>query len=869
MTSSSAAPGPAPSFRRTPLTTSAGTTWQVRAAVPPAGEIGAELGHQLAEGIPATVPGEVHADLLAADLIPDPFDGDNEGALHWVGRTDWTWRAEFDWAGGDEARHDLVVAGLDTVAVLVLNGTEIGRTANQHRTHRVDLSATLRTGRNTLEITVEAPVTAAERLSEALGPRPRAYGHPFNAIRKMASAYGWDWGPDLAGAGLLGSIGIESWSVVRLAAVAPNARLDGGIGVLQARIELEWAEDASGSTTVTVQCQGEQATSVVQAGSTVTTLGLEVSDARPWWPRGYGDQPLSELTVALDDGDPGWTGRVGFRTVGLSTAPDAVGSEYVLSVNGRDIFVKGANWIPDDALMSRLTPATYRASITDAADAGLNLLRVWGGGIYESEDFYAVCDELGILVWQDFLFACAAYSEEEPLAGEVEAEAREAITRLSTHPSLVIWNGNNENIWGFVDWGWRAQLQGATWGDGYYTELLPRLVETIAPGTPYTAGSPFSFAPYHYPNDPRHGTMHIWDVWNARDYAVYRNYQPRFVSEFGFQGPAAWSTLTSVVHDQPLDPHGHQMLVHQKANEGNAKLERGLGDHLPLWGSDGGVVAMDDWHWTTQLNQARAVGFGISHFRSLFPHCRGSVVWQLNDNWPVISWAAVDAHGIRKPLWYALRAVHADRFVTVQPRPAGTGNGRAYRHKSYVDLSGGPSDDHEVPTVVLHNDTDTEWAATLSISRRGTGPGSPVLATQETTVTVAARTAVDVALEAPVATAADPHGEIVTVVTDDAAPAFWYFVEDTSLSLLDPARAYEVETEVTERGTQVRVTAHALAKDLALFPDRLDPAARVDSALITLLAGEQHTFTVTGAEHLDPEALATKPVLRSVNDLVT
>ncbi|MGI8458120.1 MAG: glycoside hydrolase family 2 protein, partial [Propionibacteriaceae bacterium] len=600
-----------------------------------------------------------------------------------------------------------------------------------------------------------------------------------------------------------------------------------------------------------------------EAGTASGGAPPTVPSVRAGGPRPHGDQPLSAVRV-LVDGGPAWEHRVGFRTVRLSTAPDAVGSEFVLHVNDEPVYVKGANWIPDDALMSRLDANTYRRSITDAADAGMNLLRVWGGGIYEREEFYDLCDELGILVWQDFLFACAAYSEEEPLRSEIEAEAREAITRLATHPSLVVWNGNNENIWGYVDWGWRASLQGATWGDGYYTDLLPRLVAELAPGTPYTPGSPFSFADYHYPNDPRHGSMHIWDVWNARDYAVYANYQPRFVSEFGFQGPAAWSTLTSVVHDSPLDPYGPQMLVHQKAADGNLKLAKGLGDHLPAWPVRDGAADMDDWHWITQLNQARAVAFGISHFRGLFPLNQGAIVWQLNDNWPVVSWAAVDAHGIRKPLWYALRGVYADRFATVQRRPA-----EATRaHKSYVDLSGSDHHDRVVPTLVLHNDHHEPWTTDLVITRRGTGDGSPVLASQPVSITVAPRTRRDVDLDEPVRTPAQAPQELIEVNANGDTVAFGYFVEDTELVAVEPGQAYDVVVGATASGYAVTVTAKALVKDLALFPDRLDPQARVDTCLVTLVAGQQHTFVVTSALELDHEALSSRPVLRSVNDLI-
>ena len=840
------------SVRSFPLTTAAGVQWTVRAD---AAELGGEWVGIAGVDHPAQVPGEVHTALLAEGLIPDPFDGDNETALAWIGRNNWVYRADFDWRTDTEDRHDLVADTLDTMATISLNGTVVARTANQHRTYRFDITSLLVDGRNTVTIAFEAPVTAAQRLSTELGDRPRAYGHPFNAIRKMASGYGWDWGPDLAGAGILGSIAVESWSTVRLAAVRPLATVDGDDGVLDVHADLEWAagEPGAGDNATPARIEvriGDQVAGVeVSYPAASAVASVRMSEAELWWPRGYGDPHLYPVSVALTAADQlqgSWEGRVGFRTVSLSTAPDAAGSEFVISVNEKPVYIKGANWIPDDALMSRLTPDTYRSSLLDAVDAGMNLMRVWGGGIYEREEFYDLCDELGLLVWQDFLFACAAYSEDEPLYSEVEAEAREAITRLSSHASLAVWNGNNENIWGFVEWGWRPGLAGRSWGDGYYTELLPRLVAELDSRTPYSPGSPFSYAPYHHPNDYRHGSMHIWDVWNQVDYSHYRDYPARYVSEFGFQGPPAWSTLTSVVHDEPLDPYGPQMLVHQKAADGNGKLERGLGRHLPKWATDP-VAQMDDWHWTTSLNQARAVAFGIEHFRSLYPLNRGAVVWQLNDNWPVISWAAVDWHGIRKPLWYALRAVYAPRLLTIQPRINSHGV--------------------EVPTLVAHNDSDEQWQGDVTIARRSTGVGSDVLAEQQLQLNLDPRGAVSIALDGDILAAEEAASEFVVVTATDAAPAFWYFVEDTALSLAPSEESYRVSASRTATGYDVTISANALAKDVSLFPDRLDPDSRVDSGLITLVAGQQHTFSVTSAE-LDEFGLTAVPVLRSVNDLV-
>jgi beta-mannosidase len=316
----------------------------------------------------------------------------------------------------------------------------------------------------------------------------------------------------------------------------------------------------------------------------------------------------------------------------------------------------------------------------------------------------------------------------------------------------------------------------------------------------------------------------------------------------GFQGPPAWSTLASVVHDEPMDPNGEQMLVHQKAADGNLKLARGIGDHLPMWPTEP-QVDIDDWHWTTQLNQARAVGYGVAHLRSFYPLNRGTVVWQLNDNWPVISWAAVDAHGIRKPLWFALRALYADRFLTIQPRSE-TGTER--------------------PTLLVHNDSAAPWRGQVLISRRRTVGDSEPLARQQVDFALEPRAATAIAINDDVLSPSSPTAEYLVAEEESAGAAYWYFVEDPQLELAAPIEALDVTAERTGSGFSVQVTASSLVKDLTLFPDRIDPAATVDTALVTLQAGQSHTFQVTSSQaDLDPAALTRRPVLRSANDLVT
>ncbi len=802
-----------------------------------AGQIPAEIADI---HIPATVPGCVHTDLLAAGLIPDPYLDSNEAALGWIGRVDWRYRTSFHWdetAVDDDDQIDLVALGLDTVATVELNGVTVARTQNMHRPYRFPVTRLLRAGPNELSVTFAAGLTAAERMSDEQGPRPYVSAHPFNAIRKMACNYGWDWGPDLVTAGIWRPLSIESWRGARIAEVRPMATVDGSTGVLNTHVEVQRAAGHdNGPLTVRVELSGSHTETVIGAGQTsVVVASSGVPDVARWWPQGYGDQPMYPVAVTLcsaggvlDHREK----RVGFRTVELDTRPDEHGTAFTLVVNGTPVFARGVNWIPDDCFPSRITRERYARRLTQARDAQANLVRVWGGGIYESEDFYDTCDELGLLVWQDFPFACAAYAEEEPLRGEVIAEARAAVTRISSHPSLALWNGGNETLWGYQDWGWEQPLAGRSWGAGYYFDVLPAIVAELDPATPYSPGSPWSPASGQHPNDPAHGTVHIWDVWNQLDYTAYRGYTPRFCAEFGFQGPPSWATLTRAVHDEPLAADSPGMLAHQKAQDGNGKLARGLHSHLPQ------PTSIQDWHWATSLNQARAVAFGLEHFRSLMPLCTGAIVWQFNDCWPVTSWSAVDGDGRRKPMWYALRRSFRDRLITLQPREEGL-------------------------AAIIVNDSGLQWKATLELSRRSFD--GVTVAETSIPFEVGPRAAVTLGVPADVATPRDPTREIVLAETGQDR-AWWHFAEDIDSAL--PPADLDTTVDVQDGGYRLTITARSMVRDLALLVDRLDPDAEVDHMLVTMLPGDRVQFVVRTQASIDPQELTAPTVLRSANQLM-
>ncbi|WP_062070966.1 glycosyl hydrolase 2 galactose-binding domain-containing protein [Demequina sediminicola] len=806
--------------------------------------------------IPAQVPGSTHVDLINADLIPDPYLSTNEHDLAWMHLCQWRYTCMVDVepaAPGE--RVDMVFDGLDTVATVSLNGTEVARTKNMHRSYRFDVRELLSSGTDTLTVDFASALEYARNLTETLGHRPTPYPHPYPAVRKMACSFGWDWGPDLQTAGIWKDVRIERWRTARIDSVRPVVTVDGDTGRVEAHISVERAADAD--LTVRAHVAGVTVEAEIVAGESTATVVIEAPGVERWWPRGYGRPHLYDLEVSVLHGDTlldTYSRRIGFRTVEVDMAHDGTGAGFTFIVNDVPVFIKGANWIPDDHLLTRITRERLERRIGQATGAHMNMLRVWGGGIYESDDFYDLCDQAGVMVWQDFLFACAAYAEGAPIRGEVEAEAREAIVRLMPHASLVLWNGSNENIWGWHDWGWQGNIGGdGTWGIGYYEELLPALVADLDPTRTYTPSSPFSpHQPYDtvHPNDPTWGPIHEWQVWNQLDYTHYGSYVPRFASEYGFQGPPTWATLTRSIDPEDLHQESDAWLAHQKAHEGNDKLNRGLRPHLPA-GRD-----FEEWHWATSLNQARAIRFAIEHYRSWWPRTTGSIMWQLNDCWPVTSWAAIDGDERLKPLWFALRDAYAPRLLTFQPRGADGG----------LDTAG-------LPHLVLVNDTDDDWEDTVTLTRMSLDGTVHAAATED--VLVPARTAVTLEVPDDVGDIDNPTRQVLVAqarhAEDGAAGgsrgyAIWTDAEDKDIAYA--GSPFTATARVTDGGFDVSITAHEVVRDVAILPDKVAADAVVSDALVTILPGQTVTFTIANAADVNPEDFLDPRVLVSANSLV-
>lgn len=892
--------------------------WSVKALNPQVAPV--ELQDRLAAGIPATVPGEATLDLVGAGLIPDPFDGDQESHQQWIGDVDWQFSCDFEWHANGQARHDLVAYGLDTVAALSINGRLIGNAKNYYRSYRWGVRPMLHDGRNTLTVTFASSVRESDRREQEIGYYPHTEHHAFNQLRKPSYQFGWDWGIDAANAGIWRPIGIDSWSGARIASVRPLVDvLPDGTGVLAATVEIERAGEGrvmagpdahacaqpvpvrvsvSGKGVSNANGAGGSGSSIVIDGEVAqgrnsTVLTAKIPQAKLWWPRGYGEQPLYDVDVSLGDEadhDPvaAWHGAVGFRTVRVDTRADDIGRPFQIYVNDVAVHAHGYNWVPADALLSRAGKECYSRILADLVESNANMVRVWGGGIYESDEFYELADRLGVMVWQDFTLACGAYPEDAETKAEIEAEAREHIARLSSHPSLVVWNGSNENYVAYSEWaGFKQALRDddrpanvygygeKPWGDYYYSELFPRLLAELDPTRVYLPSSPMSFTKFVDANKDVDGTMHIWDVWNRVDYRKFADYTPRFADEFGYQAPPAWSTLTSVVHDEPIEPFGKQMLMHQKAAGGNYKLARGMRSHLTpgriddvSYNPDGTrswLIPTDswpnteDWHWACQLQQAQAVRFGVEHMRSLEPVNAGVLIWQLNDDWPVVSWAAVDYDGRRKPLWYASRDFFAPRFATIQPRIS---------EKAWHDLSWeGMRPACDRLALVIANDTNESWHGNWSVERRTLA--NEVLASCEFHVDLPGPGHVTLALPEDVAALQCPTDEIIVATPHDSAfPRAIYNGAEVVEQRLD-GDPLDASVARTPDGYDIEITAKAYARDVFCMVDKVDPNATIDGGMATLLPGESVTWHVASESDAEPARFTDSMVLRTANDLRT
>ncbi|MBX3120320.1 MAG: hypothetical protein KF784_14750 [Fimbriimonadaceae bacterium] len=604
----------------------------------------------------AVVPGHVHLDLVRQGMIVDPFIGEAEAGCQWVDQANWSYRTTFEWSPDPtKPNRKLLFEGLDTVCKIYLNDDLIAAHDNMFVPLEVDVSAALREGDNVLQVEFESAVRVGdERRSAYFQKEGLRHDTTFfderAFVRKVQCMSGWDWGPRLVSCGI--------WKPVKL--------LEYSERVTEFRVQQEQLADGKFRIWTTTQIEGEASYTTQLSGFGVFTGDLDVilDDPILWQPNGYGEPHLYEVSVSLGK-DHAMTRKIGLRTIELRREPDRFGESFTFVVNGQEIWARGANWIPNDAFPSRISAGDYESQVKACSQLNMNMLRVWGGGLYESEAFYDACDANGILVWQDFPFACSYYPDNKEFQETLRVEASYQICRLRDRTCLALWCGNNENEWMWqTRWGDDDKIPPRYYGQALYEDLLPSLIAQFAPGQPYIPTSPTGQNPSDEKgtvNDGSHGDQHYWDAWHGRgDWKYYGDSTARFSSEFGFASSCsakAWKIAGVDVEE--TSPDHPAVRWHDRTRKPWETFKGFVELHYPT--SD----TLKEWIHTSQLNQRDALRFAIEHYRRS-EFCKGTLIWQFNDCWPVQSWAVQDYAREMKLAGWELQRLYAPILIAAE-----------------------------------------------------------------------------------------------------------------------------------------------------------------------------------------------------------
>ena len=628
------------------------------------------------EWSPATVPGGVHTDLLALGKISDPFVADNELKVMWVAENDWEYRHSFNVDANllAEENVSLVCDGLDTIADVYLNGTYLGHAENMFRRWEWNVKSLLRDGSNEIYIVFGSPVrfVTAKQAQLPLQGGGDIPGGPH--LRKAPCHWGWDWGPRLPPIGVWKEIKLEGYSVCfEDVHVRQTLGLDSTIISADIQAKVNGKAEIKASITVTSpngeRFENEERLLSLNDGETsFVNLSVKIADPQLWWPNGYGAQPLYEVEVTLKEGEKlldQRTYKIGLRNVELCQDPDQWGKEFTFYVNGVRLFAKGADWIPTDSLPTRITRSMLEELLKSAVDANMNMLRVWGGGYYPEDMFYDLCDRYGILLWQDFMFACGIYPADADFFENFRVEAVENVRRLRHHAALALWCGNNEMEQGWCDWGWNKPDDplNQRLKDGYdrmFHHMLPELLQNEDPDHPYWPSSASANTPFEGANNQVQGDCHYWDVWHGRKpFTAYRTQYPRFMSEFGFQALPPLKTIATYADPADWNMTSYIMEHHQRSGSGNGLMIAQLTDTFRMPKDFPSLV------YLSLILQAEGIRYGVEHWRRNRDRVSGTLIWQLNDCWPVASWASLDYFGRWKALHYAAKRFYAPLLLSV------------------------------------------------------------------------------------------------------------------------------------------------------------------------------------------------------------
>ena len=632
------------------------------------------------EWLPASVPGGVHTDLLALVRIPNPFVGDNEKRVQWVAECDWEYRTSFRCTNGLflEDKVLLVCDGLDSLATVFLNGDELGHANNMFRQYQWEVKSFLHAeSANDLLIKFSSPVkyiTEMQTFRPLPGVPQAIAGGPH--LRKAPWQFGWDWGPQLPPIGIWKDVRLEGFSEARIADTQIRQDHTNGKVVLETRVSVErWGNvTLKAAICITTPDGGILKKEIAITTRDLVTANVPIPKPELWWPNGYGAQPLYQVEISLMRSDTSHTEpldqkrfQVGLRTIELRQEEDQWGRSFVFMVNSVPILAKGSNWIPADSFPTRITDQSLEWLIHSASETHQNMLRVWGGGFYEDDRFYDLCDRYGILVWQEFIFSCSIYPLDIPdFLENIRVEVIENIRRLRHRACLALWCGNNEMEWGWVEWNWKGSefqdLKAAY--DRFFHQTLSAWCYSEDPDHSYWPSSPSSDTPFYDPNGQRQGDSHYWDVWHGRKpFTSYRNQYPRFMSEFGFQALPPLTTIRTYADEADWNMTAYIMEQHQKNANGNSIMVGQMLDTFRLPKDFSSLV------YLSMALQAEGIRYGVEHWRRHPDRVAGILYWQLNDCWPVASWSSLDYFGRWKALHYAARRFYTPILLSIEDIP--------------------------------------------------------------------------------------------------------------------------------------------------------------------------------------------------------
>ncbi len=620
---------------------------------------------------PASVPGSVHLDLMDAGLIPDPFIGANEDAVQWVVKEGWQYQLTFTPSEEILMQEEIILQfeGIDTLAEIFFNAVQLGNCSNMFRVYEFDVKNLLRAGVNTLTVKFPSLINEIEKIHEEKKiPDTTPMGITGGQyVRKAPCQFGWDWGPALPPIGIWKNVTLLGINHPRISDVHLHQHhSDDGMITLSADVVLNKPGNHEYTLEMVLTDPDGMRTIFETRAQVHTQTEVLVESPELWFPAGYGKQPLYQVDISLKlDGETldSGTYQVGLRTIELNQDSDEWGKSFTFNVNGISIFAKGSNWIPADSFPTRLTRSRLEQWIQDAVAANHNMLRVWGGGLYESEDFYDLCDEYGILVWQDFLFACKIYPlDDKAFVENIKHEIAENVSRLRHRASLALWCGNNEMEWGWEAWTWdrpeSAHLKSAY--DIFFHHLLPSWLEELDPDTQYWPSSPSSDQPFSNVNGQQAGDAHYWDVWHGgKPFTAYREQYPRFMSEFGFQAFPTLETINVYAEKEDQNLTSYVMELHQKNGNGNRLIINQMTAAYKI------PTSFENLMYASHVLQAEGIRYGVEHWRRNKNRVSGILYWQLNDCWPVASWASIDYFGRWKALHYATKKYYAPILMSV------------------------------------------------------------------------------------------------------------------------------------------------------------------------------------------------------------